>query len=227
MIKVGLQRLSKHYKENQLKKFKTTLAIFIASLPLASNKSDANQQVNEVKALDEITPVQLRPLNYEGDNIFAAHRSHSSHGSHRSSSGGSTYRAPTPTKVPAQIKKKTPAPVKVPVQIKKKTPTPANSLYRTPGSNKPVDPGRAVPVSPIPTQKTSPAAFTKAEKLRLQVMRVQISLLSLGLYSGPVNGELNSATKESLKRFQIVKGIKPNGLMSTETLNAMGVPAVR
>jgi His-Xaa-Ser repeat protein HxsA len=58
-------------------------------------------------------------------------------------------------------------------------------------------------------------------------MRVQIALTSLGLYTGPVDGVLGDQTKEALKRFQVVKGIESNGLMSTETLNALGVPAVQ
>ena len=66
-----------------------------------------------------------------------------------------------------------------------------------------------------------------AEKRTLQIMRVQIGLTSLGLYTGPVDGVLSDQTKEALKRYQLVKGIEPNGLMSTETLNALGVPAVQ
>jgi murein L,D-transpeptidase YcbB/YkuD len=49
----------------------------------------------------------------------------------------------------------------------------------------------------------------------------------MGLYTGQVDGQLNEQTKEALKRFQIVKGIEANGLMSTETLNALGVPAAQ
>lgn len=58
-------------------------------------------------------------------------------------------------------------------------------------------------------------------------MRVQIALVTLGLYSGPLDGVLNDDTKEALRRFQTVKGIESNGLMTTDTLNALGVPAVQ
>jgi peptidoglycan hydrolase-like protein with peptidoglycan-binding domain len=58
-------------------------------------------------------------------------------------------------------------------------------------------------------------------------MRVQIALTSLGLYQGTVDGVLSAGTKESLKLFQNLKGIRADGLMSTETLNALGVPAVQ
>jgi His-Xaa-Ser repeat protein HxsA len=65
-----------------------------------------------------------------------------------------------------------------------------------------------------------------AEKRKLQVMRVQIKLTSLGLYSGAVDGVLNEQTQAALRRFQTLKGIQNTGLMSTPTLNALGVPAV-
>ena len=180
----------------------------MATLPLISGKSEATNNEVEIKLPDDITAVHLRPLNFPNDNLFAAHRSHSSHGSHRSSSGGG-YSAPSPTKAPPS-----------------NSDSPGNSLYGTPNSNRPVDPGRAATVSPSPTHKTPPS-MTRSEKLTLQIMRVQISLSSLGIYGGSINGELDSATKESLRRFQIVKGIEPDGLMSTETLNALGVPAVQ
>jgi His-Xaa-Ser repeat protein HxsA len=69
--------------------------------------------------------------------------------------------------------------------------------------------------------------LSMGEKRKLQIMRVQIALTSLGLYQGTVDGVLNDGTKESLTLFQNLKGIEPNGLMSTETLNALGVPAVQ
>lgn len=69
--------------------------------------------------------------------------------------------------------------------------------------------------------------LSHAEKLKLQVMRTQIALTSLGLHKGTISGELDEATKESLKHFQILKGLQANGLMTTGTLNALGVPAVQ
>jgi His-Xaa-Ser repeat protein HxsA len=64
------------------------------------------------------------------------------------------------------------------------------------------------------------------EKRQLQVMRVQIRLLSLGLYDGQANGVLDAKTKDSLKLFQNLKHLPETGLMTTPTLNALGVPAV-
>lgn len=68
--------------------------------------------------------------------------------------------------------------------------------------------------------------MTQQEKLKLQIMRVQIALTSLGLYDGRLNGEFTQETQASLKLFQAVKGIPETGLMTTPTLNALGVPAV-
>jgi His-Xaa-Ser repeat protein HxsA len=64
------------------------------------------------------------------------------------------------------------------------------------------------------------------EKRRLQVMRVQIRLLSLGLYDGQASGLLDGKTKQSLKLFQSLKHLPETGLMTTPTLNALGVPSV-
>ena len=77
---------------------------------------------------------------------------------------------------------------------------------------------RITPVSP---------SLSSSEKLRLQVMRVQLALLQLGIYDGEISGVLDTPTKDSLKLFQRVKGMTPDGFMSTETLNALGVPAAQ
>ncbi len=90
----------------------------------------------------------------------------------------------------------------------------------------PTDPGRAAPVTPTPRGPAAPQ-LSMEEKLKLQIMRVQIALTSLGIYTGPVNGELDNDTKEGVRRFQTLKGLEASGLMSTETLNALGVPAVQ
>jgi His-Xaa-Ser repeat protein HxsA len=195
-----------------MKHLKTPLAFLAAWLSFIPGKSLAVPADNSATSppIDGLDPVRLRPLNRPGDNLFAAHRSHSSHGSHRSSSGGG-YTAPTPR----------PAPQPASPQ---RTPDSSSSLYGS-GANQPTDPGRASPVSPEPTQ-TAPK-LSLSEKRKLQIMRVQIALTSLGLYQGSVDGVLNDGTKESLTIFQNLKGIEPSGLMTTETLNALGVPAVQ
>jgi His-Xaa-Ser repeat protein HxsA len=78
---------------------------------------------------------------------------------------------------------------------------------------------------PPPASAAGPA-LSHGEKLKLQIMRVQIQLATLGLYGGAVDGVLNEETQIALRRFQVVKGLPENGLMTTPTLNALGVPAV-
>lgn len=219
-----------------MRRFKNTLALFLSSLPMVYGKApaaiDDKQEAAPNKILD---PVQLRPLNLPGDNVFAAHRSHSSHASHRSSSGGGYSSPASPT--PSYPSPPPPSRSNQPVQP---TPSPSRSQpgsspnYLTDpatqqpgaGRNQPTDPGRAAPVSPAPAPVTPPQ-LSRQEKLTLQVMRVQIALQTLGLYSGQIDGKLNDDTKEALKRFQVVKGISATGLMTTETLNALAVPAVQ
>ena len=57
-------------------------------------------------------------------------------------------------------------------------------------------------------------------------MRVQLALTSLGLYNGGIDGTMNADTKTGLEFFQDLKGLPKTGLMTTPTLNALGVPAV-
>lgn len=65
-----------------------------------------------------------------------------------------------------------------------------------------------------------------SEKKKLQVMRVQIALAQLGFYMGEVNGVYDDETKDAVRLFQRLKDLPESGLMTTETLNALGVPAV-
>ena len=46
-----------------------------------------------------------------------------------------------------------------------------------------------------------PPALTNPEKLKLQIMRVQIRLTSLGLYEGRIDGVMNDPTRIALERF--------------------------
>lgn len=214
-----------------MKKFQPLAQWVVASLSMFSLRSEAAMPQDQANSADSLEPVGLRPLNSPVDNLFARHSSHSSHSSHRSSSGsGSTYYPPAPAPAPSAAPRYiAPTPSSPPPASY--TPQPIYTPAPTPEPSQryqPVDPGRPAAVSPQITRITpvSPT-LSSAEKLRLQVMRVQLALLQLGLYDGEISGVLDSSTKSSLKRFQIVKGYQPNGLMSTETLNALGVPAAQ
>lgn len=201
--------MSKHIRD---------LSLFIAGLPLFSGSVKANVLVSEVgtAALSESNPVSLRPLNYDADNLFAGHRSHSSHASHAShashysgSSGG--YVAP-----------RTPAPPAY---------EPPTQTPLSPSAN-PIESNSAAPATPRVSPPSvdsrnhqTPPVLTSDEKLMRQIMRVQIALTSLKFYDGRISGVLDKETKSALKRFQILKGLPGSGLMTTPTLNALGVPA--
>jgi His-Xaa-Ser repeat protein HxsA len=199
-----------------MQKFRKTLALFLASLPYLSTEGRASIPQMPVGAQkdDEPGPVDLRPLNPPGSNLFAAHRSHSSHSSHRSSSGGGY--SPPPSSPPSSP----------PVRSQPANPAQQSTPLYGGQSSQPVDSGRPAAVSPLPARPTPPQLST-AEKLQIQVMRVQIALTTIGLYSGSVNGVLDDETKTALKRFQTVKGLPADGLMNTPTLNSLSVPAVQ
>ncbi len=194
-----------------MRRFKTTLVLFLAGLPFLSGKSESAVAAESLQPVsNDPEPVSLRPLNLPGDNLFAAHRSHSSHGSHRSSAGGGSAAPRQPA--PPRDASDTP---------------PDGSSSRLDGgtTSRPTDPGRPAPVTRTPARPKP--QLTLDEKRKLQIMQVQIALSGLGLYTGAIDGALNANTQEALKRFQAVKGMEQSGLMSTDTLNGLGVSAVK
>lgn len=191
-----------------MSKFIRNLSLFIAGLPAVFDPARATITAtgDAIGPSSDLAPVSLRPLNHEFDNLFAGHRSHSSHASHAShashysgSSGG--YTAPS-----------TPAP------------QPEYQAPAAPAAN-------LVPIVPSVTSQATPNAEVKepvrsnSDKLILQVMRVQIALTSLKFYDGRIHGVFDAETRKALRNFQTFKGISSTGLMTTPTLNALGVPA--
>lgn len=228
-----------------MSKFIRNLSLFMASLPLLSTHAKATGS-GPANVLLPIEPdaVPLRPLNLEHDNLFArhsshsSHRSHSSHSSHYSGSRGA-YSSPPPAPPPA------PTPALQPQRFA--TPAPADpaarpiydadALVTSPTPPPPAaarDGNSLVPSAPAPRSLASPPttsegfkpALSLEEKRRLQIMRVQIALTSLGIYDGRIDGVLNPDTKSALAMFQTLKGLPETGMMTTPTLNALGVPAV-
>ena len=194
-----------------MSRFVRTLSLFLVGLPLLVSKGMATVTSPQPvpKPLDEPGAVPLRPLNVDADNRFAGHRSHSSHRSHAShsshysgSGGGSSYSAPL---------------------YAPPSPSPSPSYQG-------VDPGapgtRGSQGLTSPGSTDAPPVLTNPEKLRLQIMRVQIRLTSLGLYDGRIDGVMNASTRTALERFQDVKGLPRNGMMTTPTMNALGITTV-
>jgi murein L,D-transpeptidase YcbB/YkuD len=65
--------------------------------------------------------------------------------------------------------------------------------------------------------------LTETERIRLQVMQVQLKLTGLALYEGPIDGTLNPATVAGVRHFQTLKGMRDSGVLTAGTLNALGV----
>ena len=70
------------------------------------------------------------------------------------------------------------------------------------------------------------ALLTETERVRLQIMQVQIRLTRLSLYEGPIDGTLSPETVTGVRHFQTLKGMRPTGTLAAGTLSAMGVPPV-
>lgn len=68
--------------------------------------------------------------------------------------------------------------------------------------------------------------LTETERVRLQIMQVQIRLASLSLYEGPIDGVLNPETALGVRHFQTLKGMRATGTLTAGTLNALSVPAI-
>lgn len=228
-----------------MSRFIKDIALFLAGLPLMTLRGEAGAPATTgVQPPQDLPPVALRPLNFDRDNLFAAHRSHSSHSSHashRSHYSGTGGAPPPPPPASAPTPPRSVAPVAP-------APSPSPSVGTRPSyllgdpSTAGVAPSSdsashlSVPdfskVAPSTernlggTSAGRPAPLTLDEKRRLQIMRVQVALTSLGLYNGRVDGVLNAETKLGLEFFQDLKGLPKSGTMTTPTLNALGVPAV-
>jgi His-Xaa-Ser repeat protein HxsA len=201
-----------------MSKFIRNFALFVAGLPFATTKAAA--PANQVPTMDhDGKAVSLRPLNLEMDNLFASHRSHSSHSSHASHSshysGSGGYSTPYIAPAPVSSASAASAAVAAPEAASPATAASAAGTSRT---------SLAATVDSVTVK---PGELTLAEKRRLQVLRVQIKLNSLKLYDGQLTGVLDEPTRESLKLFQGVKNLPMTGMMTTPTLNALGIPAVR
>jgi hypothetical protein len=92
----------------------------------------------------------------------------------------------------------------------------------------------ALPVAVEPTrvpQATRPlhhstVVLTETEKLRLQIMQVQLKLTGLGLYEGPIDGVMHHELVDGVRHFQTLKGMRDTGLLTAGTLTALGIHPV-
>ena len=218
-----------------MSRFIKTLTLFLAGLQLMPAKASSEQPApSTLKNDDDLKGITLQPLNGRFDNLFAGHRSHSSHRSHSnhsshysgSSGSSSSYTSSSAIATPSP----TPSP---PPSAAPSSSTSASGSWVPPGGG-PI-PASALTPNLLPQESDlkdrargeTASPMSRAEKLHLQVFRVQIKLNTLGLFQGRISGTLDEETKTALRMFQSVKGLPENGLMSTATLNALGIPAVK
>lgn len=205
-----------------MKPFLPYLYWCVAGIPLLAMRSQAavpNTTPDRPQTMTE--PVKLNPLNHPTDNLFAGHRSHRSHSSHRShashrSGSGGHLSAPVLRQQQDRL-----AP-----QYETEPATTSSPSTISPEDRTKSGAERARVGSSSSSQSNSAPMLTLKEMRRLQVMRVQIALTTLGLFSGQIDGVFSQETSVALKRFQLIKGLPESGLMTTESLNALGVPAV-
>jgi peptidoglycan hydrolase-like protein with peptidoglycan-binding domain len=72
----------------------------------------------------------------------------------------------------------------------------------------------------------SSVLLTETEKLRLQIMQVQLKLTGLGLYDGTIDGTMSPDLVDGVRHFQTLKGMRDSGLLTTGTLTALGIRAL-
>jgi murein L,D-transpeptidase YcbB/YkuD len=87
-------------------------------------------------------------------------------------------------------------------------------------------------VEPSPQPKVarvshrSAVVLTETEKLRLQIMQVQLRLTGLRLYEGTIDGMMNPDLVDAVRYFQTLKGMRDSGVLTTGTLTALGVHSI-
>ncbi len=54
-------------------------------------------------------------------------------------------------------------------------------------------------------------------------METQMKLKAGGMYAGEQTGKLDDATRDGIKKFQEVNGVKVTGTLNKETLERMGI----
>ena len=57
-------------------------------------------------------------------------------------------------------------------------------------------------------------------------MRVQLALKLLGLYDYKIDGLLGPSTRESIRKYRLIKDLPAGQIIDSELLNSLGVPAL-
>jgi len=76
------------------------------------------------------------------------------------------------------------------------------------------------------SHRSKAVVLTETEKLRLQIMQVQLKLAGLGLYEGAIDGTMNPDLVDGVRHFQTLKGMRDSGMLTAATLTALGVRSI-
>lgn len=210
----------RQYVERVLGVILPTSAAGLAITADAGAKESLGTQPGSTSRLRDIDPVPFStPMQLNGPDQFAGHRSHSSHRSHRSHYSGSsgTYRTAPSSAPPAASPTPSPgatgSPQKV-VPLPSTAPSGAVSPNATPGTSGPAQ--RAVPPA-------STAPGTATDQGLLVAMRAQLELKRLGHYNGAIDGIVGPDTQNSLRRFQQSQNLTQSGVLDNATLGKLGI----
>ncbi len=66
-------------------------------------------------------------------------------------------------------------------------------------------------------------ALCKDELVDSTIRQVQTALSQMGFYTGLIDGQLNSATNEAIRAFQVENGFAQGGGLTDETVEALGI----
>ena len=211
----------RQYLERVLGVILPTSAAGLAAAADAGAKESLGAQPGSTSRLRDIDPVPFStPMQLNGPDQFAGHRSHSSHRSHRShySGSGGTYRtAPSPsppTASPAPSPPATGTPQRV-GPLPSTAPSSAASPNTAPATGGTLQ--RAAPLaSAVP-------GGTATDQGLLVAMRAQLELKRLGHYNGAIDGIVGPDTQNALRRFQLSQNLAQSGVLDNATLGKLGI----
>ena len=173
------------------------MASFLSGF-FALNSSLSNADTMDKSGIEQpdIFPNSIiSPLNPITPWYIAKHSSHASHGSHGSHRSSSGG-------------------------------TSRPKIYNPPSADprgQPKKPqySKPVPKSPSPKEER----LSDKEKKFIIIMRVQLALKLLGLYDYKIDGLLGPSTRESIRKYRLIKDLPAGQIIDSKLLNSLGVPA--
>lgn len=211
----------RQYLERVLGVILPTSAAGLAVAADAGAKESIGAHPGSTSRLRDIDPVPFStPMQLNGPDQFAGHRSHSSHRSHRSHSSGSggTY-STSPSAAPPAASPATPPAANGTPQRVAPSPSTAPSGVMSPN---------AAPSAGAAAQRAVPPASavpggTATDQGLLVAMRAQLELKRLGHYNGAIDGVVGPDTQGALRRFQQSQNLTQSGVLDNATLGKLGI----